>query len=203
LSAPRAAQDERHASAASQAADDEDRDLLEVLDLPLHGLEDPERLLVGLQPSTEPAIQSPRPSVLRGQGRLHSAILDDDELPVLAVRARWRFESELETSKNDTVVDGIGQDAADCSLGEHRLGERHVQASLGYAWIAGWIEPLVHARASRMLSADGTSRPASPEAGEQVQLSSPGISVSIASTEYLFAMKGAAARIEGIQRTFA
>jgi hypothetical protein len=38
--------------------------------------------------------------------------------------------------------------------------------------------------------------PARPDEGEQVQLSSPGISVSIASAEYLFAMKGAAARIE-------
>jgi hypothetical protein len=38
--------------------------------------------------------------------------------------------------------------------------------------------------------------PPRPDGGEQVQLSSPGISVSIASAEYLFAMKGAAARIE-------
>jgi len=38
--------------------------------------------------------------------------------------------------------------------------------------------------------------PTRPDGGEQVQLSSPGISVSIASAEYLFAMKGAAARIE-------
>lgn len=39
-------------------------------------------------------------------------------------------------------------------------------------------------------------RPAGPDRGEQVQVSFPGISVSIASAEYLFAMKGAAARIE-------
>ncbi len=132
-----------------------------MLDLPVDRLQDLGRLLVGLDQPAKLAVQSPRPPVLGRQRSLHSAVLHDHELPALAVRGGRRFQGQLQTSQHDAVVDRARLDPADRPLSEHCLGQRHGQAGLDIAGIAGWSQGVVHARvslSSRYLSSQSHRR---------------------------------------------
>src|SRR5665811_2474736 len=54
-------------------------------------------------------------------------VLDDDELPVLAIRTRRGAKAQLDALQHDGVVDGIGEHAPHRPLGHHRLEKRHVE----------------------------------------------------------------------------
>jgi hypothetical protein len=73
----------------------------------------------------KPPVEAEHAAVQAAELLLHGAVLHDDELPVLLVRARRRLERELDQAQHERVVDGIGFEATDRPLRPHRLFQRH------------------------------------------------------------------------------
>lgn len=117
--------DERHIP-APLAGDHNDRDLLKVIRLPLHCVQAALALRVGFDnPPRHPGIQRKNRAIEAANCALYGGISHDDKLPGLGVTASGRLERQLDQPEHQRILNRIGLQATDRSLGGHGLIQRH------------------------------------------------------------------------------
>ena len=98
-----------------------------MFELPFHGLDQPERLLVSTHHDLAGfQIRQRDPPVLLPEPGFYFRVAHDDELPVLLIRPGRRLHGKAEQLQDHLVVDRIRTQAPDRALRRHRLDEIHV-----------------------------------------------------------------------------